>query len=130
MPLEPHQVRLVTATGALLLQRARVLEDDEEFDLDVDRPPFSETTFAEGTGNARPPTITIAARLQGATIEDADALLAELEDVAAVTTRVEWRDLRRASSGMTGELVVTPTLKGHRVQFRLAMTELDWSPQP
>jgi hypothetical protein len=132
MPLTSHQIALRYAAGDLVLDRARIHAEEETYDLSSDRPPFSETSFSEGTGNPNPTEIELDVRLQGADLNEADQLLAQLEEAAANATHLirpgddatEYR--AREVAGLTGEMTSTPTLRGYRVQFRLAATSLDW----
>jgi hypothetical protein len=127
MHLQPHQLLIRHAGGDLLLEHARILEEEEGYDLDADRPPFSETTFTEGTGEALPATLQISARLQGQSLGEADTMLAELENAARSATTILWRDRERGTTGMTDEMMIIPVLRGYRVDFRLAMTSRDWA---
>lgn len=132
MPLEAHQLALRYPNGDLVLDHARILEEEEQFDREHSRPPFSDHVYAEGTGKLHPPTISVVVILREASLAEADLVLEALESAAASCTQIMRGEYKRVVHGLAsdgddgGALTISPTLKGYRVEFDLVAEAGDW----
>jgi hypothetical protein len=130
-----NELTIRTPDQDLTLTRARISEEEERFDREHNRPPFSDHMFSEGSGNLIPPVVRVTVIIREATLADADLLLERLEGAAPAATSLLRGGQQRTVHGLAGgnngsPLVITPILRGYRVELEFIARTGDWEAAP
>lgn len=116
------EIHLAHPGGVIVLRRARLTEQGQDFDVGAFRAPYGLRWHAIGTRQPTADLLRVTGVLEGATRLESDGLRDAALAALASVDRVEVGAWTFPVAGAVGGVPVTPTERGWRIAVALART--------